>query len=151
MLPFARSSHLTPPFQRQKHTNTNKNFAQPITSFLFLGKRLSLSDRKHSTAKEDSDEDLEDDETAEESDGEDTEEKREKRAQKELKTLAKKLQSFKNKEDNARKERLALREIIKKNQTAIKEEKKKYKQLKKEVSVSQHQHWTSIHSDRVTG
>ncbi|XP_018560972.1 DNA ligase 1 isoform X2 [Anoplophora glabripennis] len=97
------------------------------------GKRLSLSDRKHSTAKEESDEDLEDEETAEESDGEDTEEKREKRAQKELKTLTKKLQSFKNKEDNARKERIALREIIKKHQTAIKEEKKRYKQLKKEV------------------
>ncbi|KAJ8916616.1 hypothetical protein NQ315_000261, partial [Exocentrus adspersus] len=97
------------------------------------GKRLSISDRKHSTAKEDSDEDLEEEETAEESDGEDTPEKREKKAQKELKLLNKKLQSFKNKEDNAKKERIALREIIKKHQTAIKEEKKKYKQLKKEV------------------
>lgn len=102
---------------------------------LLPGKRLSLSDRKHSTAKEESDEDVEDEETAEESDGEDTEEKRQKRALKELKTLTKKLQSFKNKEDNARKERIALREIIKKHQLAIKDEKKKYKQLKKEVSV----------------
>ncbi|KAJ8958410.1 hypothetical protein NQ318_002192 [Aromia moschata] len=99
------------------------------------GKRLSISDRKHSTTKEESDEDFEDEETEEESDGEDTEEKREKRAQKELKTLTKKLQSFKHKEDNAKKERIALREIIKTHQTAIKEEKKKYKQLKKEASV----------------
>lgn len=104
-----------------------------LITFLFsLGKRLSVSDRKHSTAKEDSDEDFED-ETEEESDGEDTPEKQEKRALKEVKQLSKKLQSCKNKEDNAKKERIALRDIIKKNQVAIKEEKKKYKQLKKEV------------------
>ncbi|KAJ8978350.1 hypothetical protein NQ317_002659 [Molorchus minor] len=69
------------------------------------GKKLSLSDRKHSTAK-DSDEEIEEEETEEESDGEDTEEKREKRAQKELKTITKKLQNLKHKEDNAKKERV---------------------------------------------
>ncbi|XP_074029078.1 uncharacterized protein isoform X8 [Leptinotarsa decemlineata] len=98
------------------------------------GKKISILDRKQSNAKgEGSDDDFEDEEPEPESDGEDTEEKREKRAQKELKMLTKKLQSFKNKEDNAKKERVALREIIKKHQAAIKEEKKKYGQLKKEV------------------
>ncbi|CAG9821386.1 unnamed protein product [Phaedon cochleariae] len=97
-----------------------------------LGKRVSISDGKHNAQGNGSDEDF-DDEPEPESDGEDTEEKREKRAQKELKLLVKKLQSFKTKEDNAKKERMALRDIIKKHQAAIKEEKKKFKQLKKEV------------------
>lgn len=55
---------------------------------------------------------------------------------KEVKQMARKLQSYKDKEDNAKKERVALRDIIKKHQVAIKEEKKKYKQLKKEVGIS---------------
>lgn len=49
--------------------------------------------------------------------------------------MAKKLQSFKNKEDNAKKERVALRDIIKKHQKEMKDEKKKYKRLKKEVRI----------------
>ncbi|CAH1972888.1 unnamed protein product [Acanthoscelides obtectus] len=97
------------------------------------GKRLSLSDRKQSQNTNDEDEDLEEDEPDEDSGGEDTEEKREKRAQKELKMFRRKLQNLKNKEDNAKKERIALKDIIKKHQQAMKDEKKKYKQLKKEV------------------
>lgn len=54
---------------------------------------------------------------------------------KEVKQLTKKLQSLKTKEDNAKKERVALRDIIKKHNTEMKEEKKKYKQLKKEVRI----------------
>ncbi|CAH1099441.1 unnamed protein product [Psylliodes chrysocephalus] len=97
------------------------------------GKRFSISDRKHSGAGNGSDDEVEDEEPEEESDGEDTEEKREKRLVKEVKQLTKKLQSLKTKEDNAKKERVALRDIIKKHNTEMKEEKKKYKQLKKEV------------------
>lgn len=48
--------------------------------------------------------------------------------------LRNKLRSFKNKEDNAKKERIALKEILKKTQVAMKEEKKKYKSLQKEVT-----------------
>ncbi|XP_050292952.1 glutamic acid-rich protein-like isoform X4 [Anthonomus grandis grandis] len=98
------------------------------------GKRVSLStSRQNSVANGDEDEDLDDEETEEESDGEDTPEKKEKRLQKEVKQLGNKLRNFKNKEDNAKKERIALKEIIKKNQAAIKEEKKKYNKIKKEV------------------
>ncbi|XP_057667403.1 DNA ligase 1-like isoform X2 [Diorhabda carinulata] len=98
-----------------------------------MGKGISPSDRKQSATGEGSDDEFEDEEPEEESDGEDTEEKREKRLAKEVKVLRKKLQSLKTKEDNAKKERIALREIIKKHHAEMKEEKKKYKQLKKEV------------------
>ncbi|XP_057667402.1 DNA ligase 1-like isoform X1 [Diorhabda carinulata] len=98
-----------------------------------IGKGISPSDRKQSATGEGSDDEFEDEEPEEESDGEDTEEKREKRLAKEVKVLRKKLQSLKTKEDNAKKERIALREIIKKHHAEMKEEKKKYKQLKKEV------------------
>lgn len=68
-----------------------------------------------------------------ESDGEETEEKRERRAQREVKMFRNKLRSYKNKEDNAKKERIALKEQMKTHQLGIKEEKKKYKALQKEV------------------
>ncbi|GJQ78230.1 hypothetical protein Trydic_g2559 [Trypoxylus dichotomus] len=68
-----------------------------------------------------------------ESEGEDTEEKRERRAQREVKMFRNKLRSYKNKEDNAKKERIALKEQMKTHQLGIKEEKKKYKALQKEV------------------
>lgn len=55
-----------------------------------------------------------------------------------VKQLGNKLRNFKNKEDNAKKERIALKEIIKKHQAAIKEEKKRYNKIKKEV------HWYVI-------
>ncbi|XP_060533543.1 glutamic acid-rich protein-like isoform X2 [Cylas formicarius] len=95
------------------------------------GKKVSTS-RQNSVAQGD-EEELDEEESEEESDGEDTPEKREKRLQKEVKHMANKLRSFKNKEDNAKKERIALKDIIKKNQAAMKEEKKKYNRLKKEV------------------
>lgn len=98
------------------------------------GKRLSFSDRKESVVNgEETNDEMEEEESTEDSDDEDNEEKREKRLQRELKQLRNKLRNFKNKEDNAKKERIALREIIKKHQVAMKEEKKKYKHLKKEV------------------
>ncbi|XP_030747549.1 glutamic acid-rich protein isoform X2 [Sitophilus oryzae] len=97
------------------------------------GKRVSIShSRQNSVANGNEDEDMED-ESEEESDGEDTPEKREKRLQKEVKQLTNKLRNFKNKEDNAKKERLALKDIIKKHHASIKEEKKKYNKIKKEV------------------
>ncbi|KRT86024.1 hypothetical protein AMK59_2933 [Oryctes borbonicus] len=68
-----------------------------------------------------------------ESEGEETEEKRERRAQREVKIFRNKLRSYKNKEDNAKKERIALKEQMKTHQLGIKEEKKKYKALQKEV------------------
>ncbi|XP_019876963.2 glutamic acid-rich protein-like isoform X2 [Aethina tumida] len=114
---------------RRQHRDMEKKLQEAMQ-----GKRMSFSDRKNSMANgaDNSDLDFSSDEE-EESDGEETEEKKEKRLQKELKHLRNKLRNFKNKEDNAKKERIALREIIKRNQTAIKEEKKKFKQLQKEV------------------
>ncbi|KAL1489460.1 hypothetical protein ABEB36_014350 [Hypothenemus hampei] len=98
------------------------------------GKIVSISgSRQNSIANGDGNDDLEEDETEEESDGEDTPEKREKKMEKEVKQLGNKLRNFKNKEDNAKKERIALKVIIKKHQAAIKEEKKRYNKIKKEV------------------
>nr|XP_022908960.1 DNA ligase 1-like [Onthophagus taurus] len=68
-----------------------------------------------------------------ESEGSDNEEKRERRAQREVKMFRNKLRSCKNKRDNAKKERVALKEQVKTHQKCIKEEKKKYKALQKEV------------------
>lgn len=88
-------------------------------------------------AKEDPESDYEIEES--ESDEEmDEEQKKEKRALKEVKMLRNKLRSFKTKEDNAKKERVVLKQQMKKTQTAIKEEKKKLKSLQKEASVQGH-------------
>ena len=96
------------------------------------GKRHSISDRKASVAKEDDEDDFVLEESDEE-EGLDEETKKERRAQREVKMLGNKLRSFKNKEDNAKKERVALKTQIKNFQIAMKEEKKKYKSLQKEV------------------
>ncbi|KAK4878529.1 hypothetical protein RN001_011035 [Aquatica leii] len=96
------------------------------------GKRLSICDRKESIRKESESEP----EPQEESDSGDSEneEKKERRLQRELKQLRNKLRGYKNKEDNAKKERMALKTQSKRLQQAIKDEKKKYRGLKKEVS-----------------
>ncbi|XP_011158737.1 DNA ligase 1 isoform X2 [Solenopsis invicta] len=57
----------------------------------------------------------------------------EKRAQREIKLLITKIKNFKDKAVNARKERHALKEQIKQQQKLLVEEKKKYKQLQKQV------------------
>nr|CAD7406500.1 unnamed protein product [Timema poppensis] len=57
----------------------------------------------------------------------------ERRTARELKLLVTKLKSFKEKETMARKERHALREQLKKQQQALRDEKKNYKKLQKEV------------------
>lgn len=111
------------------------NFSKKLTQKLnriFTGKRHSISDRKASVAKEDEEEEFVLEESDEE-EGLDEETKKERRAQREVKMLANKLRSFKNKEDNAKKERVALKTQIKNFQIAMKEEKKKYKSLQKEV------------------
>ncbi|XP_001809098.1 uncharacterized protein LOC658131 isoform X1 [Tribolium castaneum] len=117
-------------FQLEEQKKQNQILEKKLQEAL-QGKRTSIS--KDMVNGEESEDECFADEESEESDGEDTEEKREKRAQRELKQLRNKLRNFKNKEDNAKKERVALREIMKKHQIAIKEEKKKYKALQKEV------------------
>nr|CAD7438639.1 unnamed protein product [Timema bartmani] len=57
----------------------------------------------------------------------------ERRTARELKLLVTKLKSFKEKETMARKERHVLREQLKKQQQALRDEKKNYKKLQKEV------------------
>lgn len=54
-------------------------------------------------------------------------EAQEKRVQRELKLFATKLKAFKDKEASARRERVALREQLKLQQKALKEERTKYK------------------------
>ncbi|XP_018336830.1 DNA ligase 1 isoform X2 [Agrilus planipennis] len=94
------------------------------------GKRMSVCERKPSVKEESSEEE---EESESEDDGEMTPEKVEKKAQKEVKQLKNKLLKFKNKEDNAKKERVALKTQMKTLQAAMRDEKKKYKGLKKEV------------------
>ncbi|RZC34860.1 intracellular protein transport protein USO1-like [Asbolus verrucosus] len=118
-------------FQLEEQKKQNQLLEKKLQEAL-QGKRTSIS-KDNMVNGEESEEEIMDNESSDESDGEDTEEKRERRVQRELKQLRNKLRNFKNKEDNAKKERVALREIMKKHQVAIKEEKKKYKVLQKEV------------------
>lgn len=57
----------------------------------------------------------------------------ERRTQRELKLLATKLRSYKEKQAIALKERHSLRELLRKQQKILREERKKYKALQKEV------------------
>ncbi|KAF7267396.1 hypothetical protein GWI33_019400 [Rhynchophorus ferrugineus] len=100
------------------------------------GKRVSISHSRQNSIIPNGNEDddyMDDEDSDDESDGEDTPEKQEKRLQKEVKQLNNKLRNFKNKEENAKKERLVLKDIIKKHEASIKEEKKKYNKIKKEI------------------
>lgn len=113
------------------------NYCYQFTTKCFhnVGKRQSIvSSRKDSFLGHDPTTEEEDSESDEDSGGSDNEEKQEKRTQRELKLLQNKLRSYKNKVDNARKERIALKNLIKKYQEAMKDEKKKHKLLQKEVS-----------------
>ncbi|XP_076255483.1 uncharacterized protein LOC143193276 isoform X3 [Rhynchophorus ferrugineus] len=101
-----------------------------------IGKRVSISHSRQNSIIPNGNEDddyMDDEDSDDESDGEDTPEKQEKRLQKEVKQLNNKLRNFKNKEENAKKERLVLKDIIKKHEASIKEEKKKYNKIKKEI------------------
>lgn len=75
----------------------------------------------------------EEESTEEEEEDEDPKAGAEKRAQREIKLLISKIKNFKDKAVNARKERHALKEQIKQQQKLLREEKKKYKQLQKQV------------------
>lgn len=94
------------------------------------GKRISISERQDSIRRDSESEP----EELHDSDGDDEDdEKKERKLQKEVKQLRNKLRSYKNKEDNAKKERIALKTQGKQLQQAIKDERKKYHGLKKEV------------------
>ncbi|XP_047370179.1 golgin subfamily A member 6-like protein 22 [Vespa velutina] len=75
----------------------------------------------------------EEDESTEEEDEEDSKASTEKRLQREIKLLSTKVKNFMDKAVNARKERHALKEQIKQQQKLLKEEKRKFKHLQKEV------------------
>ncbi|XP_067644868.1 axoneme-associated protein mst101(2) isoform X2 [Eurosta solidaginis] len=60
-------------------------------------------------------------------------ERREKRAAKEVKILRSKLTKVKTKQEAAKKEKMALKQAMKKNHVILKEENKKFKKLEKEV------------------
>ncbi|XP_017785132.1 PREDICTED: glutamic acid-rich protein-like [Nicrophorus vespilloides] len=120
-------------FELEEMKRRNSELEKKLQEIL-CGKKLSISDRRDSQAprgEDDFDNNLSISDT--DSDEEETDEKRQKRLTREVKMLSNKLRNFKNKVDNAKKERLALKEIMKKHQSSIKEEKKRYKQLQKEV------------------
>lgn len=115
----------------------NEELEKEIQEIL-AGKKISISlgDRRESRMDnpdaEDGDFGAESEESS--SDDEDNEEKKQKRIVRELKLLANKLRNIKNKEDNAKKERIALKEIMRKHQASIKAENKKFRSLQKEVN-----------------
>lgn len=111
---------------KRRNSDLEKRLQEYMT-----GKRYSVADRRESQMMDD-DGDRDDEDDDEET--EETEEKAAKRGARELKMLVNKLRGFKNKVDNAKKERIALKEIMKKHQVAIRDEKKRFKQLQKEVS-----------------
>ncbi|XP_076620393.1 uncharacterized protein LOC143341385 isoform X2 [Colletes latitarsis] len=90
-------------------------------------------DKREPSESEDDDE--EDETTEEEEDDEEKDPKAatEKRLQREIKLLTTKIRNCKDKAGNARKERHALKDQIKQQQKLLKEEKKKFKHLQKEV------------------
>ncbi|KAL1454368.1 hypothetical protein WDU94_010637, partial [Cyamophila willieti] len=86
-----------------------------------------------SDEEEDSEEEESETESDEESDAEDTAGKEEKRQARELKMLNNKLRTYRDKHLRASKERKTLRVDVKQQQGLLKQEKKKYKLLQKEV------------------
>lgn len=101
-----------------------------------IASQKSIDKSHQSNTSETSEEEEEEEESSEEESSDEEEDPKaaeEKRLQRELKLLQSKIKSFKDKSDNARKERHALREQIKQQNKLLKEEKKKFKRLQKEV------------------
>ncbi|XP_017876831.1 glutamic acid-rich protein [Ceratina calcarata] len=92
-----------------------------------------IASQKSVDKREPSESEEEEEEEEESSEEEDEGPKAEKRLQREIKLLTTKIRNFKDKATNARKERHALKEQIKQQQKLLKDEKKKYKHLQKEV------------------
>ena len=86
-----------------------------------------LEHEQEDSESEYTDETVTDSEDEEEEDLSNDPEAQEKRTQRELKLFATKLKAFKDKEASARRERVALREQLKIQQKALKEERTKYK------------------------
>nr|XP_050868672.1 cyclin-dependent kinase 11B-like [Vespula vulgaris] len=89
-------------------------------------------DNKQQDMSETEEEEEEEEESTEEEE-EDSKASAEKRLQREIKLLSSKVKNFMDKAVNARKERHALKEQIKQQQKLLKEEKRKFKHLQKEV------------------
>ncbi|KAK3919034.1 Dynein heavy chain-like protein [Frankliniella fusca] len=94
---------------------------------------IPVPEDQEDSESEYTDETVTDSELEEEEDLSNDPEAQEKRVQRELKLLATKLKAFKDKEASARRERVALREQLKLQQKALREERAKYKSLQKEV------------------
>ncbi|CAK9819347.1 hypothetical protein ANTPLA_LOCUS10202 [Anthophora plagiata] len=95
-----------------------------------------IASQKSIDKKEPSESEEEEEEEEEESEEEEDEKDpkaAEKRLQREIKLLTTKIRNFRDKSVNARKERHALKDQIKQQQKLLKEEKKKFKHLQKEV------------------
>ncbi|XP_043483768.1 DNA ligase 1-like isoform X2 [Leptopilina heterotoma] len=99
-------------------------------------KSIDKSHQSNASESSEEEEEEEEEESSEEEESDEEEDPKaaeEKRLQRELKLLQTKIKSFKDKSDNARKERHALREQIKQQNKLLKEEKIKFKRLQKEV------------------
>ncbi|XP_050583544.1 glutamic acid-rich protein isoform X2 [Bombus affinis] len=91
-----------------------------------------IASQKSIDKKEPSESEEEEEENSEEEDDKDPK-AAEKRLQREIKLLTTKIKNFRDKAVNARKERHALKDQIKQQQKLLKEERKKYRHLQKEV------------------
>ncbi|XP_017790609.1 PREDICTED: trichohyalin isoform X2 [Habropoda laboriosa] len=92
-----------------------------------------IASQKSIDKKEPSESEEEEEEESEEEEDERDPKAGEKRLQREIKLLTTKIRNFRDKAVNARKERHALKDQIKQQQKLLKEEKKKFKHLQKEV------------------
>nr|XP_031834852.1 glutamic acid-rich protein-like isoform X3 [Nomia melanderi] len=93
-----------------------------------VASQKSIDKREPSESEED-----EEESTEEEEEDDDPKIAAEKRLQREIKLLSTKIKNSKDKAVNARKERHALKDQIKQQQKMLKEEKRKFKRLQKEV------------------
>ncbi|XP_041972559.1 DNA ligase 1 isoform X1 [Aricia agestis] len=108
---------------------TNNSYDEGIIPSNVGSRRSSHAIRQLSVTKDNSFEEEEESEEEEE----ESEEKKQKRMEKEIRNIRNKIRHLKEKQENMKKERMAYKMSLKNQQACLKDEKKKYKELKREV------------------
>ncbi|CAK1541636.1 unnamed protein product [Leptosia nina] len=117
---------------KRKNSELEKKLEQALAGIVptnVSSRRASHAIKQLSVTKDDSFE--EEDQSEEEE--EESEEKKQKRLEKEVRNMRNKIRHLKEKQDNMKRERMAYKMSLKNQQAALKIEKKKYKELKREV------------------
>ncbi|KAJ2942785.1 hypothetical protein O0L34_g14972 [Tuta absoluta] len=117
---------------KRKNAELEKKLEQALAGIMPTNvgsRRSSHAIRQLSVTKDDSFEE----ESESEPEEEESEEKKQKRLEKEVKNMRNKIRHLKEKQDNMKRERVAYKMMLKNSQAALKDEKQKYKELKREV------------------